>query len=179
MKTNEEIEYKSQLTDDEFTLLKESLPFSDGVKQVNYYYDTLNQDLFSLGCMARIREYENYYEFTLKIPKEDYVLEREMKVLSLNPNIPEIKEELMSMSIKDSLELVTTSTTIRYEYKDTFGVWCLDETTFETSHDYEIEYELLHANPHAFNHYIDTLDNLGIVYKKSMPKYLRALHSRG
>ncbi|MDE8209604.1 hypothetical protein PT115_09165, partial [Erysipelothrix rhusiopathiae] len=45
--------------------------------------------------------------------------------------------------------VIAFSNTVRYEYSDIYGVWCLDYTRFLNGSDFELEYELHEGNKKA------------------------------
>ena len=177
MKRNLEIEYKTLIERATFDAFRNALFFSAPVKQVNEYYDTENLRLFNQHIMCRIRVIDAYYEFTLKIPQADGVMEFEVILdenkLDLNDKVIDL---LKSHSVNVSeMKNVATSTTFRSTFDDEYGTWCLDETHFDNSVDYEIEYELFGPHEKAYQHYVDTLDKYNIPFRKANPKFIRAL----
>lgn len=178
MKTNLEIEYKTLITQTEFERIQAAFPFAQAQVQTNVYFDTPEGALFDKKMMCRIRIIDNRYEFTLKIPQTDGVMEFEYQLDSLSLDHPAIRTYFESLNL-DALLLkeTTRSETHRQIYEDTYGEWCLDETNFSHHKDYEIEYELFEANKKAYPHYVSTLKSLNIVSKEAQPKYIRALSS--
>lgn len=178
MKQHLEIEYKTQLTQEEFNHILNSFPFNDPKYQENTYYDTPEGSLFKQHSMCRIRTIGSTYEFTLKVPQEEGVLEYEVTLNEKSLMDERIIDFLNRKSIDvDAMEVIAFSNTVRYEYSDIYGVWCLDYTRFLNGSDFELEYELHEGNEKAYQHYLDTLKSLGIQFKASKPKYLRALNS--
>lgn len=178
MKTNLEIEYKTLLTIEEFTRIKKHFPFSEPFSQTNVYFDSKNRILFASGVMCRVRIIGENFEFTLKIPKEEGVLELELELDALDLNDHRVDEILRDYGIGSiDLKEIARSTTQRHTFDDEFGQWCLDYSKFSEGEDYEIEYELHKENKKAYPHYVDTLESLSIVPKKAEPKYIRALYS--
>lgn len=177
MKQNLEIEYKTLLTEDEYKRLQEYLDFSDAKKQVNFYYDTIGNELLSKSMMVRVRVTDEY-EFTLKIPQKDGVLEVEQIVPDQSIQDNDDVKKLLETYGFDATKLVVVakSTTYRQEFHDIYGVWCLDYTDFGHSFDFEIEYELDHYDESALPHYVSTLEKLNIkpLHEKPRPKYIRA-----
>lgn len=175
MKQNLEIEYKTILNESSYEKIQQAWNFSDGQKQVNVYLDTLNDDLFKQKKMCRLR-LTDIIEFTLKTPQRDGVMEHELILDSFDITQNSIINDLLSdnnINVNDLVE-VARSYTLRKTFDDQYGTWCLDFTEFDHGSDYEIEYELFEYNENAFDHYLKTLENFGIEYKKSRPKYIRA-----
>ncbi|QIK69093.1 CYTH domain-containing protein [Erysipelothrix sp. HDW6C] len=178
MKQHLEIEYKSMLTKADYDLLARSLPFGNAHVQLNEYYDTSDRQLFARESMCRIRTIGNRHEFTMKTPQPDGVLEHELELKAQNLNDERLVEYFDDLGINVyELERVAFSRTLRKTYDDAYGTWCLDSTSFSNHQDYEIEYELFEANEKARPHYVNTLNQLGIEFKPSAPKYIRALNS--
>lgn len=175
MKHNLEIEYKTLLNEQNYLTLQDSWNFSDGEKQINVYLDTPDETLYKQSIMCRIRLTDTV-EFTLKIPQENGVIEKEMILDSFDLADNEAISSLLLDYGVDAASLteIARSTTLRKTFEDTYGTWCLDYTEFDHGSDYEVEYELFEDNPKAFEHYLNQLKSLGIEYKKSRPKYIRA-----
>lgn len=177
MKLNLEIEFKTLLNEQEYNALRSALPFSIPKKQTNVYYDTPDESLFKQGIMCRTRETDSI-EFTLKVPQSNGVLEHEIDLSDRIKLCNETISNLLELYCVDCnlLRPVASSITIRQEYQDEFGTWCLDFTQFDHGSDYEVEYELFESSNYAEEHYINTLSMLGITatHKKPRPKYIRA-----
>lgn len=173
-----EIEFKSKIDYDEHLLIKDYFPFTTPVLQENLYYDTKDRSLFKKGIMCRTRKIEDTLQLTVKEPHPEGIMEYEMYLKDDLLNDPRAQEVLDIFKIDlNELELTTFSNTVRYEYGDVYGTWCLDITQFEHHKDYEIEYELYHKEKSARKHYLQTLNAIGIEYKEIKPKYIRALNS--
>lgn len=179
MKPHLEIEYKTLLTQAEYHNLDTHFSFDQIVEQTNIYYDDTRKTLFNLGIMCRIRIIEDSYEFTLKVPQDEGVLEYEVSMDSLSLKTPEIETILREYKlIADDLVEVGKSHTVRKIYRDQFGEWCLDDNTFSHHQDYELEYELYGPADGAYEHYLKEMKQLSIEYKQAQPKYIRALESK-
>ena len=173
-----EIEYKSMIEESTAKRLLDFFPFENSKKQTNHYFDTVDKQLFKLGIMCRIREIENNFLFTLKIPQSDGVLEFETELESISLHNKQIINKMREFNINTEKMLpIAKSITNRYEYSDEYGMWCLDYSKFSNHNDIEIEYELHQANEKAYQHYVDTLSALNIIIVKAKPKYIRALNS--
>ncbi len=178
MKTNLEIEYKSLINKTEYKKFLELFDFSREIIQTNVYFDTPDAKLYNLKMMCRIRIIEDVFEFTLKVPQSEGVMEFEVTLDELSLDHPAIKEHFSTLGINvNELNETCRSTTHRRIFIDKYGEWCLDDNAFNNHHDFEIEYELHEANEKAYPHFVDTLQLLNIKFKKAEPKYIRALHS--
>lgn len=154
MSQNIEIEFKNLLTEAEFTLLKEFLNIDESmfVKQDNHYFDTPQFLLKERGCALRIRAKNGKYEFTLKEPHSEGLLETnqiltapEAKEILENLHIKDgpVKERLVSLHIPlEQLTLFGTLTTERAEKDFEDGLIVLDYSTYLNQYDYELEYEV-------------------------------------
>lgn len=178
MKTNLEIEYKTLITLTDHQNIMNYFDFSEPTIQTNVYFDTENEDLLKLQMMCRVRVINDHFEFTLKVPQDDGVLEYELELNSLSLNDQRLLELFQKFDINAfNLNETTRSITSRRTFIDLYGEWCLDETQFECHKDYEIEYELHGSNEKAYPHFQDTLNRLNIEATKATPKYIRALNS--
>lgn len=174
-----EIEYKSKIDHESHLLIRDYFPFKTPVLQENLYYDTENRDFFKKGVMCRVRKIKDTYLLTVKEPHPEGVMEYE---INLNGSIHEDPASQKVLDVFDAkaedLHEIAFSNTVRYEYEDVYGTWCLDITQFEFHKDYEIEYELYHEEKAAQKHYIQTLKAISIEYQEIEPKFIRALHSK-
>ena len=178
MKQHLEIEFKTMLSKEEFTKLYQSMGFNEGFLQINSYFDTINNYFKKKRMMLRIRSINDSFIFTMKTPRDLGVLEDEFKLDSFNINNSKIKKLLEIYDIQSAdLMLVAQSKTIRHELKDDYGTWCLDLNEFASSKDFELEYELHDGVNYkeAQQHYMNKINELGILYKEAKPKYIRAL----
>ncbi|RQM85543.1 adenylate cyclase [Staphylococcus xylosus] len=153
MATNNEIEFKQLLTENQYnvihkTYFNEIEPF----KQTNFYIDTPDFDLKDHKSALRIRVRDDYLEMTLKIPAEvgltEYNFETHI-VPELNKPIPEqslpseILEQLTKMDI-DLTELIILGSlkTERLEKEINGNLLVLDKSTYLDFEDFELEYEV-------------------------------------
>lgn len=153
MATNNEIEFKQLLTENQYnvihkTYFNEIEPF----KQTNFYIDTPDFDLKDHKSALRIRVKDDYLEMTLKIPAEvgltEYNFETHI-VPELNKPIPEqslpseILEQLTKMDI-DLTELIILGSlkTERLEKEINGNLLVLDKSTYLDFEDFELEYEV-------------------------------------
>ncbi len=140
-----ELEYKMILTPRQFSYIKNKYPFTYPVKQTNYYFDNPSKELSEKRYALRIREIDNSYILTLKIPQKIGVLELEQEIPAM-----QIQKELLSQPLQDALSFLQISelscfgslTTYRSTLDLPDAVVCLDENFYHNHHDYEIEYEV-------------------------------------
>ena len=173
-----EIEYKSFISEKSYNNLMNYLNLKDKIFiQTNYYFDTINKDLFNNKIVLRIRNKENQYKLTKKSPSNNANLEEsiylnENEALSMIKNGFDASLVNINLFVKNICTLKTYRAKI--EYKD--GILFLDKSEYNGIIDYEIEYE---ANNIDFNesHFKEILKELKIDYKKSYSKYKRCIES--
>ncbi len=149
-----EIEFKNSLTKNEFTRLIHSLNLSeeDSYLQENYYYDTKDWKLKNSHSALRIRLFSDSAEQTLKTPFGQNLLETtddlSLKQANLLLKIQTIEstghvaKQLTALQIDlKALVLFGSLTTKRYEKKVDQGLIVLDESSYGTKVDYELEFE--------------------------------------
>lgn len=179
MEKHLEIEYKTRINPEDQHIIFDYFPFSEPIFQENRYYDTENQDLFKKGIMCRTRKIKDHVVLTVKVPQDFGIMEYEATVVGTIYDCGNVQIVLDEFNLKGSdLVEITFSNTVRYEYKDAFGTWCLDITQFEHHRDFELEYELYHDEDQAEKHYYSTLKSIGIEFEEIDPKFVRALNSK-
>lgn len=148
-----EIEFKNLITSEEFKEIRDSL-FIDIVPfyQTNFYIDTEDLAIRENILMLRIRELEDRFVLTLKVPDEQHIITEYHHILDdeviarakinesdLSADIINVLKDkgidTTSLSIQGSLE------TIRYERTYKNGILVLDESHYFNVTDYELEYE--------------------------------------
>ena len=191
---NFEIEFKNELTEEEYTLLVkkefEGLSHSKHMTfQTNYYFDTMDQLLKNQSSVLRIRVTEANNELTFKVPAQGFLMETNYNVTE-----DQVTEILQSRSLQLSSYISSTLSipALNHISKDTvFKLWnqfqtkrlekqvgehliVLDETTFQNGFvDYELEVEAAEAESGRL--FMNTLlDNYGISLRRSLPKIARA-----
>lgn len=149
-----EIEFKNSLTKKEFTRLISSLNLTekDSYLQENYYYDTKDWKLKNSHSALRIRLFSDSAEQTLKTPFEQNLLEttdalslKQAKLLLNTHTIASkghVAKQLSVLQIDlNELILFGSLATKRYEKKIDQGLIVLDESSYGTKVDYELEFE--------------------------------------
>lgn len=170
-----EIEYKTLVTREQFHRLMDFFPFNASKKQKNTYFDTKDSQLQKQHWMVRIREVGQTFIFTAKFPVELGHDEVEFELTSFDIDDSRILALLEHHQITGKLYPIGTTTTIRSMYCDSFGCWCLDQTFFDNTMDFEIEYELHAGIFDAKKHYLETLLSLDIEFSKAKSKFARML----
>ena len=153
MSNNIEIEGKILVTETEFESLLKYFKRTDEDKivQINHYIDSQDQQLRKLGFALRIREKINRYVLTLKTPLSEGLLEKDQdiskevyKSFKYENKFPDgsIKNFLLMLGLNvDSLSIVTSLKTERYDIDYNGGLLSLDKNTYNNIVDYEVELE--------------------------------------
>lgn len=155
--------------------------------QVNHYIDSTDGILSKEKLALRIRERDNHFEMTLKVPLSQGLLEKNCTwnketFVNFRDNgiFPDgdIKKMLNMLDIHTkSLKIITSLTTERIDAPYENGKLSIDKNTYSGMNDYEIELE--HNNESDAEKYLEQLlKENGIPYalnKKS--KVVRAMEA--
>ena len=181
MKKNIEIEYKTLTTKTKFENFLSNSSISTEVYQVNYFYDTIDFQLYKLGVILRVRKINNTFLFTLKERTRSNSIEHEMEIsandLSFLDNA-KISALLSKFELTQPIVLVGELATMRKTFSDSFGEWCFDHNFYNNIEDYEIEFELHPGIKNAFKHFLAVLRQNNIRYKKAPGKRYRCLFNK-
>src|SRR5690606_38236218 len=162
MHFNVEIEFKTQISKDQYETLIEAFSLENNVfKQTNHYFDTANLDLNHQSMVLRIRQKRDKYKLTLKSQNEHgafayHVLLTEEQALDMKKNgfyTKNFFEQIdFFVTYQTSLDNFRASTP--YEG----GTLFLDYNEYCGVTDYEIEYEVDHYETGAqiFNEFLKT-----------------------
>ena len=176
MKKELEIEFKTELTENEYNSI---LPlFSSFYYQTNNYFDTLNRDLLDQKIVCRIREKNNQYELTFKT-KNDIGVNEYNQIISketANDYIENGFNAQYDFIKMDNLKFLAKNTTLRYELELNGQLFCLDKVFIKDLIHYELEMETpdYEQGLVEFNKF---LENNKIVYKKCISKSKRTLQN--
>ena len=163
MHNNIEIEYKILVSKEQFEKLSNLFTNKTFSRQVNTYYDTKNNDLRNIKCATRIREKNNKFMITLKVPAEKgheefecYVHENSAKMFKES----EISKVLEDLDIKEDLIVIGECITDRAVVKTDKAELCFDINEYNGIIDYEIEYEQTcdHDGITEFNKILELVD---------------------
>lgn len=167
-----EIEFKNLITSDQFKQIRDSLfiditPFY----QTNFYIDTEDLQIRKNILMLRIRELEDRFVLTLKVPNEAHVITEYHQILDESvlekTNIDEsdlgadIINVLKERNIDtNALKIQGQLETIRYERTYKNGLLVLDESQYFGETDYELEFEAKNVSDGkvVFNEILDHYD---------------------
>ncbi len=191
MEKNIETECKVLLNSEDYEKIYDFFQLDKKVpiKQINYYFDTNNMNLYYNKFNLRVRHIldEDCYILTVKIPeKEGSNLEinqeitySEFKDLIEKHYIPKgyINERINEIN-KDPIYLLTHLITTRYEFEYKLGLIALDYNEYNNKYDYELEFEGK-SMEYCKNTITSLLDKLSIDFEFSnISKRKRAIESR-
>lgn len=196
MKQELEIEFKNQLTKNEYQSILQKDFINEltsiRVKQVNHYFDTTEKLLKKNQSAVRIRITNTKSELTFKIPSQDFLMEKTFALKEEQVNsILHNKQFSLSGVTKQTIDLgifgITNQTifhhfnsfeTLRYEKQVGDNLIVLDQTTFQNGVvDYELEVESL--DPMEGQKFFESfLDTYSIPIRATLPKIARAESNR-
>ncbi|EKF51053.1 CYTH domain-containing protein [Lactococcus garvieae] len=157
MSTNLEIEHKTMLSMPEYDRLKTLFSHVTPVRQTNHYLDSQDFTLRKKKLALRIRTFDRSAEMTLKVPQQvgniehniDLTLDEAQHLLSQKnitcgeTDLSEILDILKERGVDvESITLIGSLTTIRYEQKLPIGLAALDKNDYLGHTDYELELEV-------------------------------------
>ncbi len=185
-----EIEFKTLLSQADYQRLCDyyQLKAEQFHTQTNVYFDTPQQALRKKRCGLRIRRYAERGEITLKIPQPVGLLEitdpltldetNEWIAKQSLPADGAVANELQRLNVALSeLHVIAELTTKRAEFQIDEGLLALDESWYQTQHDYELELEVTDAEEGraAFDRY---LQRFSLPYVAAENKILRATRQK-
>lgn len=156
------------------------------LNQENFYFDSIDRYLHSLGVMFRMRKEKNIKTFCVKLAStiENGIQKSEEKELILtedelsNCKLNEIIYRICKMEIPKGVELLELGSLInnRVVFSDFFGVSLeLDHTQIFDHHFFEIEVETNNPEFHLVK-VKELLEKNQLSYKPSCSKYKRFLN---
>lgn len=185
---NFEYELKIMLSQPEYEKLL-SYTGCDSFKQVNYYFDTPDFDMYDNKTVIRIRVTDGDYELTVKTKRPGGSAEG---VVSMDENNVIIKEDTAAMilggkadicrylplnDVYEGKKLVNVGmiTTIRKKIRinDNLPMAELDKSIYCETADYELEWEI---SEEKYNMAVESLQKAGITLdgrRKGLSKYGR------
>ena len=175
MINNIEVEYKILVSKENFDKLSNLYPNKTFNKQVNTYYDTKNNDLRRMHCGMRIREKDNKFLITLKVPTlrgheefECYVQENSANMFKTS----DIHLILEKLGIHEDVIAIGECTTYRAVIETDKAELCFDINEYNGITDYEIEYEQTcdHDGITEFN---KILSQVGLTYFRNCPSKIK------
>ncbi|WP_342526002.1 CYTH domain-containing protein [Chryseomicrobium sp. FSL W7-1435] len=174
MEIHNEIEFKSMLTKEEYERLLPLYTFKT-YTQINDYLDTENGDFAKNKQGCRIRIKNDSYEVTVKTP----ISELETKEQNWPLTASEYERFLDSRDLSfidgmfdQPLQSIGTIKTIRSEADYGTGVLMMDHSIFNTSEDFEIEFEVKDAKI-GQQEFLDFLTTNHLPYRLAKKKLVR------
>lgn len=178
-----EIEFKTIIQKSDFRALQQQLPFdAQPIQQINYYFETKQQDFKRKRCALRIREKAGKYTLTLKEPHKEGILETHDELtkeecaawLHNQPVIkPHTNKQLTALGIlEENIFYFGALETERYTYQTTDLLYVLDKSEYNQQLDYELELEATNytAGEQAFN---ELLKQYNIIKQEPVTKIER------
>lgn len=191
MEKNQENECKVLLNSDDYETIYNyfDLDKCPLIKQVNYYFDTINFKLANNKYNLRVRHVldKDTFTLTVKVPQNDGsnleinedITYEEFKILIEKNELPNgyIKERIEEFN-DEKIILLASLITSRYEFEYNSGMMALDYNEYNGKYDYELEFEGLDME-HAKYIITKLFDELNIDFKFStISKRKRAIESR-
>lgn len=172
-----EIEYKILLSKEKFfSILKYyQKQINHDYIQINYYLT--HPILEEKKYMLRIREKDNHFEFTLKRPFQNHVLETNV---SLNTQEKDdilqhhfISNEITDILRNEGIDILDLKnqfslTTHRYDILLKEGILSLDYNTYLNQQDYELEFEV-YDEENGYLKFLEILQMFQLEYHKNCP----------
>ncbi|BCU51921.1 uncharacterized protein YjbK [Staphylococcus auricularis] len=183
MSTHNEIEFKQLLSQSQYNSIydkyfQSQTPFV----QTNYYIETTDFTLREHHSALRIREHEDQYEMTLKVPAEvglteynhDIDLVPQIDQTIQSDDLPEdILEQLKAMDVDLSdLTVLGSLTTERMERKLGDNLLVLDKSSYLDCVDYELEFEV-EDHDQGKQQFDEILKEFGMTHEKPNNKVQR------
>ena len=159
------------------------------IKQVNYYFDTINFNLAHNKYNLRVRHVleEDTFTLTVKIPQKDGsnleinedITYEQFKDLIEYHKVPDgYIDDQIKLINKDEIVLLSTLITTRYEFEYNLGLLALDYNEYNNKYDYELEFEGKDME-HSKSVITNLLVELNIDFEfSSLSKRKRAIESR-
>lgn len=144
MEIHTEIEFKSMLTEEEYTRILDAFPFTT-YRQKNEYLDTIDYQFSQQKKGCRIRTKNSTFELTIKTPITQDETEEQNWILT-DDQYHQFRQtrDLSHINPLFSQPLITIGTveTIRSEAAYKSGVLMIDHSIYEFHEDYEVEFEV-------------------------------------
>lgn len=143
LKSEIEIEFKSKLTSEEYEILLYKYQ-SEGMlsSQTNYYFDTKKLFYNKHNITIRIREKNDTFVITKKIPNNTSNLEESINITK-EQALDYIKKGMNKeiFDFVDNLDYYTKLKTNRFAFRYHGGIVCLDISSYSNKIDFELEFE--------------------------------------
>lgn len=150
MHSEQEIEFKNLLTQEEFQQLVDAfnLTSNDFHTQTNYYFDTAEEYFKEKKMGFRLRVLPNRNELTLKIPVQEHIMEEKTEILSdlqrdaiiQHSSFPTVSF-LEQIQFNGPLNCIGSMQTTRAQIAYKGGNLFFDHSHYSQIEDFEVEYE--------------------------------------
>lgn len=176
-----EVAYRTLLSKSEYTKLSKLFEDKPANLQTNYYFDTTRFTLKAAEIVLRVRK-RDQYEISLKRKKGynqielAYVIsEEEFNKFVETGEIPslEIQAELGELVKNQKIVNYMSLSTYRIFFPHKHGVLAIDKVEYLGETDYELEFQAP-TRDLGKKDFIETVKELGIIYKKGETKIKRA-----
>ena len=189
MSTNLEIEFKSDITKEEYESLISKFDAKKIYRQTNYYIDSDSLIIRVKKCGLRIRETNGDFELTLKVPALEGKLEINQQIsnkmfenLASRDDFPEGEVKLFleeKLEVKSSdLHILGKLVTDRLDVRYKTSLISIDKSKYNGFTDYEVEAEDESLDA-AQNNLLKFLNQNDVKYKKSsgtkLKRFLKTL----
>lgn len=181
MQPSLEVEFKTLLSEEEYSRLVKKFKNNYVDIQTNHYLDTERFSLKATDTSLRVRERDTF-DLTFKrkkgysiqdlrepITKEQFLAIKETGVLPAGDVANEVQNIIGNQSLKNFMSLSTER--LYFQYGN--GIIFIDKSTYLGEVDYELEYEAKNYHD-GKKEFIQLLSDLKIHYKKSEKKIKRA-----
>lgn len=179
MSTNLEIEFKAELSRNDYESLILKYKNESICQQINYYFDTPTLAIRNAKCGLRVREKNNELELTLKVDQKEGKLEINQNISTLFRVGKEFPDGEVKNYIENNLGIETKDINIlgklvtnRLDIRYMSALISIDESLYNGTRDYEIEIED-ESMELAKIHLQKFLEENNIEYKKSPGSKLR------
>lgn len=176
MKIEKEIEFKTEITKEQYNFFIREFNLTQKVFKIeNYYFETTHKSLRKSNKTLRIRlEKDNSYTLTLKSKIKDGTLEKHLKLandkaLIMIKNGFNLKDYLnIDLNVEPFGKLITYRVTMPYKN----GVLFFDKINYYNNIRYEIEYEATDYEK-GLNIFNEFLEHYQIPFLKTIKKSRR------
>ena len=177
-----EVSYRTLLSKSEYTRLAEMFNNKPSNLQTNYYFDTSRFTLKAAEVVLRVRKRDRY-EVSLRRKKgynkiNNFITEEEFEKFVTEGVIPslEIQAEIGELIKGQKIVNYMSLSTFRIFFPHKHGVLAIDKCEYLGETDYELEFQAT-TRDLGKNDFVETVKELGIIYKKGETKIKRAYNA--
>ncbi len=178
-KINQEIEFKCLINEQTYNKLLDEFNVASKIfKQVNFYFDTLNNDLKQRKIVLRIRQKGEQFKLTKKEMISDNVIEESHVYLDKDKALDMIYNgfdaSIINLPFMVQTELSLTTYRVSFPFEN--GKLFFDKSIYNGITDFEIEFEVSNVED-GYKQFHDFLEKRNIPYCKPNSKIIRAFNS--